>query len=60
MTCREKLKIEHPVNVSPQLLGGCAGCPEFYGYETKEPETEYCRHFDCEGCWNREVVEDEV
>ena len=32
MTCREKLKREHPESVSDLLWGGCAECPSHYGY----------------------------
>lgn len=32
MTCREKLKLEHPEAVSDLLWGGCMGCPSSYDY----------------------------
>lgn len=35
----EKLKEEHPERVSDEFAGGCEGCPEDYGYESRD---EYC------------------
>ena len=32
MTCREKLKKEHPDKVDDKYTGGCEGCPDTYGY----------------------------
>lgn len=51
MTCREKLKIEHPdiYNKYPFQTG----CPSSYGY-LDDPD---CSVFDCEGCWDREIPE---
>ena len=62
MTCREKLAIEHPEKLDRKLLGGCAGCPNKYGY-AKKPE--WCENgdFSCWECWDRKVetkVENEV
>lgn len=56
MTCREKLKIEHPNCISITHLGGCIGCPSCYGY-LENPK--YCNNGDdyCEECWNREIPE---
>lgn len=56
MTCREKLKIEHPDKVSDSELGGCYDCPSAYGYL---PDPEYCGDdcdfSHCTKCWDREI-----
>lgn len=57
MTCREKLKIEHPEAVSDRFLGGCEGCPSVYGYL---PDPQDCYNYTrnemhCTKCWNREA-----
>jgi hypothetical protein len=51
MTCREKLKIEHPENVGKHFIGGCWGCPHQYGYL---PRREVCT-FSCRECWDQEI-----
>ena len=38
MTCREKLKLEHPEKIGPTHIGGCAGCPSTYDYMEDPPE----------------------
>ena len=57
MTCREKLKMEHPEKLDGKVLGGCVGCPHTYGY-AKKPE--WCENlgFICWECWDREVETD--
>lgn len=57
MTCREKLKMEHPKLVDSQYIGGCKYCPHEYGYLTAP---DYCREKpttadDCKKCWDREI-----
>lgn len=56
MTCREKIEIEHPEELDNECIGGCAGCPNSYGYAKKpeccKPTEEICRK-----CWDREVEE---
>jgi hypothetical protein len=56
MTCREKLKIEHPEKVNDNCYGGCYGCPYDYGYLTRP---EYCNCGSAESvcikCWDREI-----
>ena len=56
MTCREKLKIEHPECVDAGYLGGCWGCPEQHGYLGRP---DYCcttsDDSDCTTCWDREI-----
>ena len=57
MTCREKLKIEHPDEVDRICAGGCVGCPDDYGYLAKP---EYCNGINrdaCTRCWDREIPE---
>jgi hypothetical protein len=51
MTCREKLKIEHPERVNNEdFRGGCWGCPHDYGYL---PVVD-C-DLNCTECWDREI-----
>lgn len=61
MTCREKLKIEHPNFVGITLLGGCLGCPSSYGY-LDNPEDCNCYNEDdcCVKCWDREIPEQDL
>ena len=64
MTCREKLKREHPESVSDLLWGGCMGCPDDYGYLEKPKVcsmTQMVKDDDevCQKCWNREIPNDE-
>lgn len=54
MTCREKLKMEHPENVSPDHEAGCFGCPSTYGY--MDDDRSLCADGDaCTECWDREI-----
>lgn len=57
MTCREKLKLEHPDAIDTVFLGGCSGCPSRYGYLDKP---DYCqsKHEICTECWDREIPEE--
>lgn len=59
MKCREKLKEISKAYINDRHLGGCAGCPDHYGMKTAGDTLEYCRKLDCEGCWDREVIEDD-
>ena len=62
MTCREKLKMDHPSFVDETFCGGCMGCPHQYGY-LKRPEKCGFRNADsyeirekeCSACWDNEV-----
>lgn len=61
MTCREKLKIEHPECVDESICcGGCSGCPHHYGYLDRP---RYCNdryipvEEGCTRCWDREISE---
>lgn len=58
MTCREKLMMEHPNDVSSEWSGGCCGCPHDYNYMTKPP---YCpggaNDRLCTRCWDRKIPE---
>lgn len=58
MTCREKLKLEHPEFVGPQFCAGCFGCPHNYGYL---PAPSGCQDSiasigGCTACWDRELT----
>lgn len=61
MTCREKLKKEHPTCIDDRNCGGCFGCPSNYRYLDNP---EYCPHHSdanaCTKCWNREIPEDNI
>lgn len=55
MTCREKLKLEHPEKINGFV---CDGCPDHYGYLDKPP---YCKEGvvgRCGKCWDREIPEE--
>lgn len=55
MTFKEKLRKEHPEEVSGAYNGGCGGCPCDYGYE--DEQSDFCPN--CYACWNREIPETE-
>lgn len=69
MTCRERLKLEHPDCVVNEgdpppydasyldYDGGCLGCPSDYGY-LEAPN--WCSVFHCERCWDREIPDDRL
>lgn len=70
MTCREKLKIEHPDMIDSELCGGCKGCPHMVGYMSRPKYCPYggnefdmlstsAREILCTECWNREIPERE-
>lgn len=52
MTCREKLKMEHPTYISDCFSGGCVGCPHTYDYL---PKPKDCEDIRCAECWDREI-----
>lgn len=56
MTCREKLKREHPNKINKSCSGGCVLCPSDYGYLD---DPSYCKHgvisAICTKCWDREI-----
>lgn len=56
MTCREKLKLEHPECIGIIFDGGCQHCPHTYGY-LPDPGTDFCAHTECYDCWDREIPE---
>ena len=56
MTCREKLKIEHPKYIDEEYSGGCKGCPHNYGYL---PAPDRCSKTNCTKCWDRVIPETE-
>lgn len=55
MTCREKLKIEHPEAIDDDYVGGCDGCPHEYGYESR-PSWCVVSHERCTECWDRDIT----
>ena len=58
MTCREKLKLEQPEAVDVMYAGGCASCPNEYGY-LRDPD--WCHNPDkCRECWDREIPEERL
>lgn len=62
MTCREKLKLEHPEKVSEDCMGGCIDCPHTYGYIPKGQCLCHCTEdapgsIVCGRCWDQEIPE---
>lgn len=60
MTCREKLKIEHPGSITHFSFGGCRGCPHNYGYLPRSKRLcvgDYSEYDNerCTKCWDQEV-----
>lgn len=67
MTCKEKLRLEHPEHYDEsEYWGGCDACPDDYGYLdmpeqcSKEGKFEYCSPGRCRDCWNREIPEEKL
>lgn len=62
MTCREKLKSEHPEFISPSYFGECYNCPFNYGYLPRSKclcggnYSEFNRE-TCTKCWDQEIEE---
>ena len=55
MTCREKLKIEHPeYECNDRYIDPWPGCPHEYGYVPMLTDKE-CHAISCAACWNREL-----
>ena len=56
MTCREKLRIDHPETCDVPCVGGCYGCPSYYGYLA---DLDGCLYGSddkqCTACWDREI-----
>lgn len=68
-TFRELLALEHPDKVDARFSGGCAGCPDEYGYEPgngteclceKNWNTKKSVPQICTECWDRIVPGSEV
>lgn len=60
MTCREKLKLEHPELIDDDYyLGGCVGCPSDHGYLPDPGEFCPIDEENCRACWDREIPEEE-
>ena len=63
MTFKEKLKIEHPEDISEKYDVGCFGCPYVHDYESVAESSVNCTTNGgkgCEYCWNREMENTEV
>ena len=63
MTFKEKLKIEHPEDISEEYDAGCFGCPYVHDYESVAESSVNCTANGgkgCEYCWNREMENTEV
>ena len=58
MTCRNKLKLEHPKAVVRMFRGGCKGCPSDYGYLGDPPRSDGKCIISCRACWDREIPEE--
>ena len=57
ITCRDMLKKEHPEYVSEYYVGGCKGCPGWYGYSDESNENcGGCYGEKCRECWGREYI----
>lgn len=62
MTYREKLKLEHPTCINPDVKGGCEQCPCDYGYENDQ----FCPRYSnglimtCTDCWDREIMSSNI
>lgn len=58
MTCKEKLKQEHPEFVDSDKYAPyeCRGCPADYGY-LDDPDDKDCKPSNCAACWDREIPE---
>jgi len=54
MTCRDKLKMEHPECIRDDFDGGCRLCPHDYGYLDRPDD---CESRTCADCWDREIPE---
>ena len=58
MTCREKLKLEHPDKIDKSCMGGCYGCPHHYDYLPKPANCGASNPEEfpyCAKCWDREI-----
>jgi hypothetical protein len=67
MTCREKLKIEHPDEVDGRWIGGCFGCPDTNLRQYIMTDQTACRGIrgtsagieTCTRCWDTEIPDTE-
>lgn len=64
MTCREKLAMEHPEMIKPDVWGGCDGCPNSSNYEYLTDADTMCvklhrgpNPVTCTECWDQEIPE---
>lgn len=54
MTCREKLRLEHPEFADVDSPGGCYSCPSTFRY-LPDPDDQWCKKALCTDCWDREI-----
>ena len=60
MTCREKLMIEYPDDVSECYGGGCCGCPDDHSYLDAPEGCDKVGNEDmCRRCWDREIPQND-
>lgn len=57
MTCREKLKAEHPEFIGNAWFGRCKGCPHHYGYLPDNKNCKGATPEHCQTCWDQECSE---
>ena len=62
MTCREKLKIEHPDHIDCRYVGGCFSCPDSSSHKYLRHEDRLCEKEGglktddrCRRCWDQEI-----
>ena len=56
ITFRDMLKKEHPKYVREEYVGGCRGCPSWYGYSDETYGICYHTEKSCRKCWDREYI----
>lgn len=57
ITFRDMLKKEHPKLVSERFIGGCHGCPSWYGYSDETNKNcGVCSEEKSRKCWDREYI----
>ena len=60
MTCRERLRIEHPEKTGENFVAGCLACPHNYGYAQRPDGDFECNPKSCNKCWDRECDPDDT
>jgi hypothetical protein len=58
LSCRDRLKKEHPENINLEFFGGCLSCPDEYGYISEDKVRcdgllrRPCQE-TCTACWDQ-------